>query len=345
MPEPGAVIHLLIVRYVKPPEEVAPHVAGHVAYLDRWHREGAFLVSGESVPSDLGGAIVAVGGRPAVEAIAAEDPFVRAGVARYEIITIEPGRVHPQLEALLPSAPPEDTGWDEEAFKELRSWTVDLGPLLAGRPLRPVLQHAGAALLKGLRAGRDDLAALARRCSAELEDRDWPGDDVLALELRQALGEEIQPPEGRSVLPWPLKAVSVDLEELAGALDGNPADGPAALDLSTGDVWLPAVLEEFEPPELDEESDAYDPERFLHIEPESHDAFRDMNDFALTVPDERLRDRLLDALEGGRGAFRRFRDALSDTEDTSQTRWQIFRTERATARARDWLAAEGYTPA
>ena len=33
--------------------------------------------------------------------IAAEDPFVRAGVAGYVITTIDPGRVHPALAGVL----------------------------------------------------------------------------------------------------------------------------------------------------------------------------------------------------------------------------------------------------
>ncbi|MEV0144446.1 MULTISPECIES: YciI family protein [unclassified Nonomuraea] len=90
-------LHLLVLRYLGTEEEAGPHVAGHVEYLERHHREGVFLLSGQTVPSDEGGVILARGERAAVERLAAGDPFVRAGVAAYTITTVDPGRVHPAL--------------------------------------------------------------------------------------------------------------------------------------------------------------------------------------------------------------------------------------------------------
>lgn len=95
-------LHLLILEYRGSEEAAEPYVADHVSFLERHHRAGTFLVSGQTVPSALGGAIVAHGiDRAAAEALAAEDPFVRAGVATYTITTIDPGRAHPALAALL----------------------------------------------------------------------------------------------------------------------------------------------------------------------------------------------------------------------------------------------------
>ncbi|GAA3155712.1 YciI family protein [Nonomuraea roseoviolacea] len=90
-------LHLLVLRYLGTEDDAAPHVAAHVTYLERHHREGIFLLSGQTVPSDDGGVILARGERAAVERVAAGDPFVRAGVAAYTIITVDPGRVHPAL--------------------------------------------------------------------------------------------------------------------------------------------------------------------------------------------------------------------------------------------------------
>ncbi|GAA2430396.1 YciI family protein [Streptomyces macrosporus] len=91
-------LHLMMVEYTDSAEAAEPFVAAHVEYLERRHREGTFLVSGQTVPAERGGAIVACGvDRATAERIAAEDPFVVAGVARYEITTIDPGRVHPAL--------------------------------------------------------------------------------------------------------------------------------------------------------------------------------------------------------------------------------------------------------
>ncbi|MER7502840.1 YciI family protein [Nonomuraea pusilla] len=97
-------MHVLLVRYTDGPEPAAPHVPGHVAYLERWHGEGTFLLSGQTVPDTLGGVILAVGAREHVERVAAEDPFAVAGVAAYEIVTVEPGRLRGDLRTLLEEA-------------------------------------------------------------------------------------------------------------------------------------------------------------------------------------------------------------------------------------------------
>lgn len=95
-------LHLLVLRYHGAEEEAAPYIADHVAFLERHHAAGTFLVSGQTVPSAEGGAILACGiDRATAERITAEDPFVRAGVAAYTITTIEPGRTHPALARLL----------------------------------------------------------------------------------------------------------------------------------------------------------------------------------------------------------------------------------------------------
>lgn len=92
-------VHVMVVSYTGSEEDAAPFVPGHVAYLERHHADGVFLVSGQTVPSSQGGVIVAYGVDR--ERISAEDPFVVNGVATYSITTIEPGRVHPALAELL----------------------------------------------------------------------------------------------------------------------------------------------------------------------------------------------------------------------------------------------------
>ncbi|GGM57751.1 hypothetical protein GCM10011608_48320 [Micromonospora sonchi] len=95
-------LHLLFLQYTGSEQESEPFVAGHVLFLERYHHEGTFLVSGQAVPSVEGGAIVAwTVDRAAVERILAEDPFVVAGVAKYTVTTIDPGRVHPALAGIL----------------------------------------------------------------------------------------------------------------------------------------------------------------------------------------------------------------------------------------------------
>lgn len=336
----GSVFHVLILRYRAGVGRAPALRDDHVAYLDRCYADGMFLASGQ-IPPDAGEVVLAVGGRGDLETVAGQDPLVRSGVADWEILTVDPQRVHEDLTALLAPEPVvADAGWDSDALRQLRAAGVDLAGALADRPISTVLQHVGQALLDGLAAGEPGLAAQARRCVAELQERCWPGDDILVGELSAALGETGGArPGSRS---RPLQPVAVDLEELAGFLDGDPRQGSGVVDLSTGVVWPPGVFEFADvPAELDEDNEEFDPDRWLSYRPDSGEGYRDMLDFTETVRDGRWKDRLRHALDG-RGAFRRFRDILDDAPEGYLRRWYVFRDERALGRARAFLAAEGY---
>lgn len=56
-----------------------------------------------------------------------------------------------------------------------------------------------------------------------------------------------------------------------------------------------------------------------------------------------LRKRLQEALNG-RGAFRRFKDAIHDVDGDTLSAWTIFSEERSLGRARQRLADHGYRP-
>ncbi|MFD5661106.1 YciI family protein [Streptomyces hirsutus] len=95
-------LHLLSLNYTASEQAAGPFIKDHVAYLERHHRDGTFLISGQTVPTSIGGAIIAHGAdRSTIEQITAQDPFVTNGVAQYTITTITPGRVHPGLADVL----------------------------------------------------------------------------------------------------------------------------------------------------------------------------------------------------------------------------------------------------
>ncbi|MFJ9683681.1 YciI family protein [Streptomyces sp. NPDC101194] len=82
-----------------------PFIKDHVAYRERHHRDGTFLVSGQTYPTSNGGAIVAHSvARSTIEQITAQDPFVANSAAKCTITTIIPGRVHPGLASVLKPA-------------------------------------------------------------------------------------------------------------------------------------------------------------------------------------------------------------------------------------------------
>jgi uncharacterized protein YciI len=66
--------------------QIDAHMKAHVAFLKKHYASGHFLVSGRKIPRD-GGIILAVAGtRQEIEAIAAQDPFCREGLAEVRVI-------------------------------------------------------------------------------------------------------------------------------------------------------------------------------------------------------------------------------------------------------------------
>jgi hypothetical protein len=191
------------------------------------------------------------------------------------------------------------------------------------------LQTAGDGVAIALSQQVDGARRLAVDCIASLRERDWIGDAELADQLDGLAGT------GPTSL---LRPLPVDLEELSEILEGDPLTAGGALDLHTGEVWHRSVVEDggdVEAPDLD------DADRFRWVDGDSRDGYRDMVDFIDTVPDQRLGDRLSDAIRG-RGAFRRFADTLRRESEDELTRWFEFASERKRGRARAWLADVGY---
>ncbi|MFF4343460.1 YciI family protein [Kitasatospora sp. NPDC001540] len=90
---------ILELTYTAPLERVDALLPAHIAWLEQHYAAGTFLASGRKVPRD-GGIILAVApDRPTVEALAATDPFVPAGVADYRITEFLATTVAPALAA------------------------------------------------------------------------------------------------------------------------------------------------------------------------------------------------------------------------------------------------------
>ncbi len=195
------------------------------------------------------------------------------------------------------------------------------------------LQSLGDGLAVAVQQRVPGAAELAEKCVLALRDRDWEGDEELAVQLEAVLG----------IAPIPLlRRLPVDLEELSLVLEGDPLSGNGRLDLRDGEVWSQPAIEYAQ--EMGEDDDADDQERWLWIHNQgSRAGYRDMVDFARTFDDPGRADRLEIALQG-RGAFRRFKDVLARWPGELE-RWFAFSEERQRGRARAWLAEEGYTVA
>ncbi len=194
------------------------------------------------------------------------------------------------------------------------------------------LQLMGEAVLVAARARAAGIASSSRRCASGLRDRGWEGDRELAGQVDAVLGF------GPASVLRPLR---VNLEDLAGVLEGDPLAGGGWIELQTGEVWPQAVLEYAEQVgELD--PDQVDDRRWLEVVCEgSRAAYRDVEMFVDFLEDVRVADRLARAIRG-RGAFRRFKVALTASPGLLG-RWYGFSDDRQRGRARAWLAAEGYS--
>jgi predicted nucleotidyltransferase len=128
-----------------------------------------------------------------------------------------------------------------------------------------------------------------------------------------------------------LDLAAVDLDDLCTALEDHSYETSWWLDPKTGEI-RPHI------PDLDEDSpDELEARGFLYIEPiKSSDGYEDMADFVSGIADRRARERLERAIEG-RGAFRRFKDALFEFSELRDL-WFSFHDARMRRRAVWWLA-------
>ncbi|MEJ2871654.1 UPF0158 family protein [Actinomycetospora sp. OC33-EN08] len=189
------------------------------------------------------------------------------------------------------------------------------------------LQIGGDGLLLALVQRVGGAAELAERWVEMLRERDREGDAELADQIEARLGRAPSPM---------LRPLTIDLEQLADVLEGDPTSPGGRIDLGTGEVW--PIFDDFLMDQAADEDDGEDREWLEVPCLGSRASYRDMQDFISTLDDPGRRDRLEIAIEG-RGAFRRFKDRLWDDE---RARWHGFSEERRRGRARAWLADAGY---
>jgi uncharacterized protein YciI len=67
-------------------EEIDAAMKAHMVFLRRHYASGAFVMSGRKVPRDGGIILVRGESREAVEALMAEDPFCKRGLAELRVI-------------------------------------------------------------------------------------------------------------------------------------------------------------------------------------------------------------------------------------------------------------------
>ncbi len=130
--------------------------------------------------------------------------------------------------------------------------------------------------------------------------------------------------------------VPVAWEALEDAFENNAPEVHSYLHFDTGEVIR--IVDGVADPTM--HSRIMNDSRYLRIDPvSSREQYRWMERFIATVEDDELRRRLNIAIDG-KGAFRRFKDALM-SHPVDRERWFAFRSERLRACMESWLTAHG----
>lgn len=137
-----------------------------------------------------------------------------------------------------------------------------------------------------------------------------------------------------------MKKLKIDLQDLMMAFEHHSFEISHFLDLETGEILLVSEDEtEKERQKIYEKIDG-ESDRFAHIEPlSSHEGYRIMEDFINTVTDPQLQHDLSTAIRG-KGAFRRFKDALY-AYPGEQKRYFAFYEEKLKEEITAWLEGLG----
>ncbi|AAK76784.1 uncharacterized protein YciI [Clostridium acetobutylicum] len=81
---------ILLLKYIKPVEEVDKELENHIKYLNKYYSLGKFICSGRRNPR-IGGVILCKAeSQKEVKEILEKDPFYLKNIAEYEIIDFSP---------------------------------------------------------------------------------------------------------------------------------------------------------------------------------------------------------------------------------------------------------------
>jgi hypothetical protein len=208
-----------------------------------------------------------------------------------------------------------------------------------GGALLAVLRESGGSQTVGLTESGAEAVKLLASIGARLAERGWAGDAALTEEI----DSELLATESA------LRPLAVNVSELIDIMSsGGEFRSEGRLNLDTGEIATEEPFGDRFDSYSDDEGD--DDEgtagmqewtNVAYIESGGRDGWYDMADFAELQHDLNIADRLARAIEG-RGAFRRFRDAI-DQLDLVEA-WLEFSNDRELGRARKFLAEEGVRP-
>ena len=93
--------YVLILSYIRPIAEVEAVLDAHSHYIESGYQRGTFLLSGRKVPWTGGVIFARAASLDDLQSIIAEDPFLTAKVATYDIIEFNPTRASADLTSVV----------------------------------------------------------------------------------------------------------------------------------------------------------------------------------------------------------------------------------------------------
>lgn len=92
---------IISLHYIVPLEQLDAHMTDHVKFLSTYYKQNVFLTSGRKVPR-TGGIIVAMNkSKEELDAIMAEDPFCKHGLAEVTITEFLNSQMHPAFRKMM----------------------------------------------------------------------------------------------------------------------------------------------------------------------------------------------------------------------------------------------------
>lgn len=88
---------VVLLTYTRPLAEIDRTMRAHVEFLEAGYRLGLFLASGRQLPRRGGVILATASNREVVETVMQQDPFVRDGLATFEVVEFRTSLHHPAL--------------------------------------------------------------------------------------------------------------------------------------------------------------------------------------------------------------------------------------------------------
>ncbi|MBN3039562.1 MAG: hypothetical protein JW867_00370 [Candidatus Omnitrophica bacterium] len=136
-----------------------------------------------------------------------------------------------------------------------------------------------------------------------------------------------------------MKKVRIPMDELMDAFENCSVEHQYYWDTEENRMIFISEFSEMNEQEAFYEEVDRNPKRYIAIpERETRSDYNDMADFANTVEDPSLSEKLVIALDG-KGAFRRFKNILAAYPEERQ-KWFLFKENRTKERINMWLEEE-----